>query len=103
MRELHEVKLTWWIVGYLLALAVTLLAPLASGSPDGLERVAEDNGFITAAQDAPYSAIADYVLPGIANQAVATILAGVIGVTVVYLLVVGGTYMLYSVATSRRP
>jgi len=30
-----------------------LLSPLASSSPDGLERVAEDKGFIDAAEAPP--------------------------------------------------
>ncbi len=94
-------KLTWWIAGYFIALAVTLLAPFASGAPDGLERVAEDEGFAEQAQDAPYTVIADYLVPGIENEALATALAGVIGVTIVYLLVTGSAAMLYRTAARR--
>ena len=89
------------IVGYIIAIAVTLLAPLASGSPDGLERVAEDRGFIETALDAPYSIIPDYTLPGIENEAVATILAGFVGVTIMYLLVAGFAFLVYRAAASR--
>jgi hypothetical protein len=96
------VKVSWWIGGYFIALAVTLIAPFASASPDGLERVAEDQGFMGAAKDAPYSVIADYVVPGIENEAVATTLAGAIGVTIVYLLLAGGTYLAYRVAANRK-
>ena len=95
-------KLSWWIAGYFIAVGVALLAPLASGSPDGLERVAEDQGFIDNAKDAPYSVIADYVMPGVENEAVATIIAGIIGVTVVYLLLSGATLLLYRAAANRR-
>ena len=91
----------WWVVGYFVAVAVTLLAPLASGSPDGLERVAEDAGFIERAQDAPYAIIADYVVPGIQNEGLATILAGVIGVTIIYALVAGAMYGLYTLYRRR--
>ena len=91
----------WWVVGYIVAVAVTLLAPLASGSPDGLERVAEDAGFIDRAQDAPYAIIADYVVPGIQNEGLATIFAGVIGVTIIYALVAGAMYALYSLFRRR--
>jgi cobalt/nickel transport system permease protein len=73
----------WAIVGLALALAVTLLAPLASPHPDGLERVAEDAGFIETARDAPYEIIPDYVLPGISNEALATIAAGIVGTLIV--------------------
>lgn len=84
-----------WAAGYVIAIALVMLAPFASGSPDGLERVAEDSGFMSAAVSAPYSIISDYQLPGVQNEAVATALAGVVGVTVVYLLVVGCAYLLH--------
>lgn len=70
----------WWHVGLLIALAVALMSPLASSSPDGLERVAEEKGFIEAAQEAPYGVIPDYVFPGVGNEVVATIVAGIVGV-----------------------
>jgi cobalt/nickel transport system permease protein len=73
----------WAAVGLMLALSVTLFAPLASSHPDGLERVAEDAGFIEVAQDAPYEVIPDYVLPGISNEPLATIAAGLAGTLIV--------------------
>ena len=82
-------KRKWWIIGLLIALAVTLISPLASARPDGLERVAEDRGFIEDAQDAPYEVIPDYVFPGVGNEAVATILAGIVGTLVVFGLAYG--------------
>jgi len=94
-------RLAWWVVGYVIALAAVLIAPFASSSPDGLERVAEDQGFIETALDAPYAIIADYALPGIANEGLATILGGFIGVTLMYLLVAGGGYLAYR-AIKRR-
>ena len=84
-----------WAAGYVIAIALVMLAPFASGSPDGLERVAEDSGFMSAALSAPYSIISDYQLPGVQNEAVATALAGVVGVTAVYLLVAGCAYLLH--------
>ena len=86
-------KIKWWIAGYLIVLAVALLAPLASASPDGLERVAEDQHFAGLAQDSSYQIIPDYALPGVSNEAVGTILAGFIGVTIVFLLLGGGAYL----------
>jgi len=94
-------NLRWWAVGYFIALAVTLLSPLASGAPDGLERVATDEGFLEKAEDAPYSIIADYVFPGIESEAVATILAGVVGVTIVFLLVFGIAYLAQRTVANR--
>ena len=95
-------KINWWIAGYFIALAVTLIAPFASSSPDGLEKVAEEQGFMDTAKDAPYSVISDYVFPGIENEALATILAGVVGVTIIYLLLAGGTYLAYRAAANRK-
>jgi len=82
-------KLKWWIAGLLIALAVALISPLASAWPDGLERVAEDKGFVEDAQDAPYEVIPDYVFPGVGNEAVATILAGIVGTLMVFGLAYG--------------
>ncbi len=81
---MDKLKRYWWIAGLLLALAVALLSPLASPHPDGLERVAEDHGFIDKAQDAPFQVIADYLFPGIQNEAVATILAGLLGTALMF-------------------
>lgn len=65
------------------ALLITLFSPLASSSPDGLERVAEDKEFINKAEDAPYKVIADYAFPWVENEDVATVLAGTVGVLIV--------------------
>jgi hypothetical protein len=84
----------WWLIGLALALAVALFSPLASSHPDGLERVAEDKGFMERAGEAPYELIPDYVFPGIDNEAVATILAGLVGTGVVFGLVYGLAWVL---------
>ena len=97
MRD-TPMKLRWWIVGYVIALGVAVFAPLASGSPDGLERVAEDEEFIEVAEDPSYEIIPDYVVPGMGNEQVATILAGWMGVTILFLVVGGLAYL----ANSRK-
>ena len=81
---MDTLKRYWWLFGLLIAFAVALLSPLASPHPDGLERVAEDQGFLDRAQDAPYQILPDYVFPGIGNEAVATIAAGLFGTLVVF-------------------
>lgn len=73
-----------WAVGLVLAIALAIVSPLASSDPDGLERVAENIGFLDRAQNAPYQLIPDYVVPGVQNEALATILAGVIGLLIVF-------------------
>jgi hypothetical protein len=81
---------SWWLIGLGIAgLVVLLLAPLASQDPDGLERVAEDHGFLTQAQDALYAILPDYTVPGLDDPAVTTIVAGLAGVLIVFGLVWG--------------
>ena len=79
----------WVVAGLGIALLVVLFAPLASGSPDGLEWVAEQTGFIDTAQDAPYELLPDYTLAFLGETSLSTILAGAIGT----ILVAGLTYM----------
>jgi len=90
------VKPKWWQIGLVACLAVACLSPLASSSPDGLERVAENKGFIDLGQEAPFQVIADYVFPGIENEALATILAGLIGTLILFGVVYGIAWLLKS-------
>jgi cobalt/nickel transport system permease protein len=78
-----------WVVGLLLALALAILSPLASSHPDGLEWVAEQKGFLDTAQGSLYQIIPDYVFPGVPNQILATIIAGIIGTLIVFGVVIG--------------
>lgn len=79
----------WWIAGLAIAaLVVIVLAPLASPDPDGLERVAEDRGFLDRAQDAVYEILPDYSIPGIDDPFLSTVLAGLVGVVVLFGLMV---------------
>jgi cobalt/nickel transport protein len=54
----------------------------ASSHPDGLEKVAEDVGFIETAEDNANadSPLADYGVAGVENERISVGLAGVIGV-----------------------
>jgi hypothetical protein len=82
-------KNRWWLVGLALALLLAILSPLASPHPDGLERVAEDHGFLERALEPAYHLIPDYVFPGIANEQLATIIAGLVGTLLMFVLVYG--------------
>ena len=86
----------WWFIALLVCLLVAVFSPLASSSPDGLERVAENKGFIGLAQETPFQLIADYVFPGIENEAVATILAGLIGTLILFGMAYGLAWLLKS-------
>jgi len=75
----------------LLALAVAAFAaPVASSAPDGLERVAIDQGFDERSErrSAP---IADYAVPGVADPSLSTALAGIVGTVA---LALGGGWSL---------
>jgi PDGLE domain len=78
----------WWIAGLLLALLVAALSPLASPHPDGLERVAEDQGFVDRAHASPLRIIAGYLFPGIQDERLATVVSGLLGTAIVFGLVV---------------
>ena len=54
----------------------------ASSSPDGLEKVAEEIGFIDTAKDSSNAdtALADYGVKGVENERLSVGVAGVIGV-----------------------
>jgi len=88
----------WWHFALLISLLVAVLSPLASSSPDGLEKVAENKGFLGMAHNVPFQVIADYVFPGIHNETLATILAGLLGTLVVF----GAVYGLSWLIKSRR-
>jgi cobalt/nickel transport system permease protein len=73
----------WVVAGVLAALLVVLVSPLASAFPDGLERVAEDSGFLAFAQSSPLEIIPNYTVPFLGETPLSTIVAGALGVLVV--------------------
>ena len=73
----------WIIAGVIASLVAVFISPLASGNPDGLERVAEDLGFLETGLEAPFQILPDYTIPFLGETAISTILAGVVGALVV--------------------
>lgn len=87
--------------GLLIALAVAaFLSPFASPYPDGLERVAEDKGFLDLAEGKELIQVfmPDYQFPGIPHEGLATSFAGIIGT----LLVFGAVYFLGKALARKR-
>ena len=88
----NQLKGFLWIgLGISLLLAL-FLSPFASLSPDGLEKVAEEKGFLekgdhwTLWKHAP---LFDYLIPGIQNEKLATALAGLIGTVGIFMIAIG--------------
>jgi cobalt/nickel transport system permease protein len=77
----------WVGAGLVLALVVAFFSFIASGNPDGLERVAEDQGFLGTALDPLYSVLPDYTIPFVQNEVVSGIIALLVGTLVVFGLV----------------
>lgn len=89
-----------------MGLAVSLLlafwiSPLASSSPDGLERVAEDSGFSATATEHGLSGspLAEYSLRGVGSDSLSTGLSGIIGV----LLTFAAGYGLFVLVRPKNP
>jgi hypothetical protein len=93
MRRVPTVVLL--VTGVLVALLLAgVVSFYASGSPDGLERVAEDEGFLDQAEEhaAADGPLADYRAKGVDNDRLAGGVAGVAGACVVLLVTGGLTY-----------
>ncbi|MBK9343353.1 MAG: PDGLE domain-containing protein [Dehalococcoidia bacterium] len=84
-------KRWWWVIaGVVIACAVVIiLAPAASSDPDGLDRVSGDEGFSEKADESPYEWLPDYSIPGVNNERASVVLAGLVGVGIVFVLTFG--------------
>ncbi|MFZ1719853.1 MAG: PDGLE domain-containing protein [Candidatus Moraniibacteriota bacterium] len=71
------------------------LSLLASSSPDGLEKVAAEQGFLEQGRQLFTATIPDYMMPGIQNEPFATSLAGIIGTLSVFLILFFAGKVLY--------
>lgn len=92
--------------GLLVAVAVAVLAgPFASSAPDGLERVAEDEGFAAAADehDLAGSPVADYQVRGVDDERAGSAVAGLAGVLLTFGLGLGAFAALRALRPSTSP
>ena len=69
----------WVAVGLGIALTVAVFSFAASPSPDGLNRVAADTGFLNRALAPVFNILPNYTIPFIANPVVSRIIAVVAG------------------------
>ena len=93
MKGVYKVLLVALIVA-------AVLSPFASSSPDGLEKVAEDLGFLHKGEGEPVliAPVPDYAMPGVKNESVATAAAGIVGT----LLTFGAAYGLAKVVKRKK-
>lgn len=83
------------IAGLLVTVVVAaVVSQFAADDPDGLERVAEDTGFIDTAEDHALgsSIFADYATSGVEDETLSLAIAGVVGAGVT--LLIGGGLLL---------
>lgn len=97
------------LAGLGLALLVAIVSPLASPDPDGLERVATDQGFAhreapSWAEKLPFAEwFAGYELRGLSDPAAAKIAAGIAGTLAVFGLAWGAGAVLARARGAKRP
>lgn len=75
----------FWVGGFIVALVLAgVVSFYASGSPDGLEKVAEEYEFINQAQDSINAGtpLNDYAVTGVENERASVGIAGVVGVLI---------------------
>ncbi|MDI6892399.1 MAG: PDGLE domain-containing protein [Actinomycetota bacterium] len=81
---------TFIFVALLVSLFLAIfISPFASSHPDGLEKVAENKGFLERGEEwAAWksSPIPDYAVPGLRGDALATGAAGLVGTVAVFLI-----------------
>ena len=84
------------------------MAPLASGDPDGLERVAIDHGFADTATDsaAAGSPLADYGVDGVADEQAGTGISGTAGIVAAFtagVVLLGGARWVATRGRASKP
>jgi cobalt/nickel transport system permease protein len=87
--------------GLLVALGLAFfVSPYASGDPDGLNKVAVDQGFADAESDhaSAQSPLAGYGVEGVGDETLSTGLAGIVGVAVTF----GVAMILFAIIRTGR-
>ena len=79
-----QASANWVIIGLVIALAAAVLSPLASGSPDGLNRVAANLGFDTQALGPVYKIFSGYSIPFVGDGTISKIAAVGVGTLIVF-------------------
>jgi len=99
---------TWVVVGVGLVLSLFLagyVSYYASSSPDGLVKIAEDQGFLANAQDSATANLptAGYGIAGVDSSRLSGGLAGVLGVLVIAIIGFGMFWLIGRSNKSKAP
>lgn len=96
---------TYVLAGIVLALIIAMfISPFASSYPDGLEKVAENLGFIDKAEgivSENYFIIPDYSFGAVSSEFWQTAIAGFFGVLVI-LVIFGAVYFIYRTVAKAK-
>jgi cobalt/nickel transport protein len=96
---------TYVLAGIVLALIIAVfISPFASSYPDGLEKVAENLGFIDKAEgivSENYFIIPDYSFGAVGSEFWQTAIAGFFGVLVI-LVIFGAVYFIYRAVNKSK-
>jgi len=81
-----------WIGIGISLFAVLFLSPVASPSPDGLEKIAQMKGFSEKGEGWKlwkHAPLHEYTFPWIKNEKVSTALSGLVGTLAIFMIVMG--------------
>lgn len=99
-----DVRKEVWI-GLIMALIIAgILSPFASPNPDGLEKVAQTQGFIDKGEgkEVIHAPMPDYIIPGVQSEAVSTAAAGIAGTVITFFVAYGISRMLKRVRHAAK-
>ena len=91
-----------WVIGLIIALLLAIASPWASGHPDGLMSVARQYGFLSSEQNPIFTLLPHYLIPGVKDKTLATILAAIFGTLVVFIAVLGVAYSRHHQKNSEK-
>ncbi len=92
-----------WLLAFIVSLFVGgVLSLFASSSPDGLEKVAEQQGFLEMSRTMFAAPLSDYVVSGIPGEMLGASLAGFLGTAVVFILLFFFGRKLFSVPLQKE-
>ncbi len=91
----------WGIVFIISIMIGGALSLFASSSPDGLEKIAEEQGFLDKGQQLFASIMPDYQVPAIHSEIIGASIAGIVGTCIVFVLLFLAGKFLYQIEIDK--